>query len=47
MLAAGRKFKVLATNQLKGAFKASPAVADGALFLRSDTHLYRVEKPSR
>ena len=45
VLAAGRKFKVLSTNQLKGTFKASPAVADGALFLRSDTHLYRIEKP--
>jgi len=43
ILAAGRKHKVLATNQLKGTFKASPAVADGALFLRSDTHLYRIE----
>ena len=43
ILAPGRKFKVLATNQLKGTFKASPAVTDGALFLRSDTHLYRIE----
>jgi outer membrane protein assembly factor BamB len=43
ILASGRKHKVLATNQLKGTFKASPAVADGALFLRSDTHLYRIE----
>ena len=45
VLAAGRKFKMLSTNQLKGIFKASPAVEDGALFLRSDTHLYRIEKP--
>jgi len=44
VLAADRKFKVLSTNQLKGTFKASPAVADGAMFLRSDTHLYRIEK---
>ena len=42
--AASDKFEVLAINQLKGTFKASPAIADGALFLRSDTHLYRIEK---
>ena len=42
--AASDKFEVLAINQLKGIFKASPAIADGALFLRSDTHLYRIEK---
>ncbi|MDP6794265.1 MAG: PQQ-binding-like beta-propeller repeat protein [Verrucomicrobiota bacterium] len=41
------KFKILAVNQLDGTFKASPAVTDGALFLRSDTHLYRIEKSRR
>jgi len=45
VIAASRQFKKLASNQLKGVFKASPAIADGALFLRSDTHLYRIEKP--
>ena len=44
VLSTGKKFKKLATNQLKGTFKASPAVADGALFLRNDTHLFRIEK---
>ena len=43
VLTAGRKFEVLATNQLEGTFKASPAVADGALFLRNESHLYRIE----
>ena len=43
VLTAGRKFDVLATNQLEGTFKASPAVADGALFLRNESHLYRIE----
>ena len=43
VLTAGRKFDVLATNQLEGTFKASPAVADGALFLRNKSHLYRIE----
>jgi len=40
---AGREFKVLATNQLDGNFLASPAIAARALFLRSETHLYRIE----
>lgn len=44
VLTAGREHEILATNQLSGTFKASPAVADGALFLRSDTHLYRIEE---
>lgn len=43
---AGREFKILAANQLEGTFKASPAVNDGALFLRSDTHLYRIADQS-
>ena len=47
IVAADSAFQILATNQLKGTFKASPAVTDGALFLRSDTHLYRIEKPRR
>ena len=41
----GREFKVLATNQLDGMFLASPAIAGRSLFLRSDTHLYRIEDP--
>ena len=45
IVVADSNFKILAANQLKGTFKASPAVSDGALFLRSDTHLYRIEKP--
>jgi outer membrane protein assembly factor BamB len=43
VLAAGKQFKILATNKLDGTFRASPAVAGRALFLRSDTHLYRIE----
>ena len=43
VLEAGRQFKVLAENQLGDGFMASPAVAGKALFLRSRTHLYRVE----
>jgi outer membrane protein assembly factor BamB len=36
----GEKPKVLAVNDLKDTFLATPAVAGGALFLRSDRHLY-------
>ena len=43
MIAAGREFKVLAENKLESGFMASPAVAGKALFLRSKTHLYRIE----
>ena len=44
VFSAGKELKKLATNQLDGEFRASPAVADGALLLRSDTHLYRIEE---
>jgi outer membrane protein assembly factor BamB len=38
-----KSFKVLASNQLNGAFRASPAVTGKSLILRSETHLYRIE----
>jgi len=37
------KFSAVATSQLDGVFLASPAIAGNALYLRSDTHLYRIE----
>ena len=43
VIEAGRAFKVLAANKLDGGFMASPAVAGRALFVRSKTHLYRLE----
>ncbi len=43
VIEAGRQFKVLAENKLDGGFMASPAVAGKALFVRSKTHLYRLE----
>lgn len=43
VLKAGRTFEVLATSRLPASFMASPAVAHGALFLRTKTHLYRIE----
>lgn len=40
----GKTYKELAVNQLNGAFMASAAVAGKALFLRTDSHLYRIEE---
>jgi outer membrane protein assembly factor BamB len=42
VIAPGKEFRRLATNQLEGATFASIAVSQGALFIRSDTHLYRI-----
>lgn len=39
----GRKFALLAENQLGDGFLASPAIAGRAFYLRTRTHLYRVE----
>ena len=39
----GRTFELTGTNTLDSGFMASPAVSGKALFLRSKTHLYRVE----
>jgi outer membrane protein assembly factor BamB len=38
-------FKLLATNKLDGKVMASPAAAGKAFFIRTETHLYRVEGP--
>jgi outer membrane protein assembly factor BamB len=44
VVAAEPKFKLLATNTLNAGFMASPAVYEKALFLRTKTHLYRIEE---
>jgi outer membrane protein assembly factor BamB len=44
VVAAGTEFKLLATNELGERTFASPAVMDGALFLRSESHLWRIGK---
>jgi outer membrane protein assembly factor BamB len=41
----GGEFKLLAENLLDDGFLASPAVAGRTLYLRSRTHLYRIESP--
>ena len=40
----GDTMVILSQNTLNNGFMASPAVADGALFLRTKSHLYRIEK---
>jgi outer membrane protein assembly factor BamB len=40
---AGRQFEKLAENQLQGMLVATPAIVDGAIYVRTDTHLYRIQ----
>lgn len=47
VIGTGRTFNLLATNQLDGDFRASPAIARNALYLRSKTHLYRIDTGRR
>lgn len=42
VVAPGREFRVLGKSELDGATLASMAVAHGSLFLRTQTHLYRI-----
>jgi len=44
VLKTGREFGLLAENQLESGFMASPAVSGKALYLRTKTHLYRIEE---
>ena len=41
---AARQYEELATNELADGFMASPAVSGKALFLRTKSHLYRIEE---
>ena len=43
ILEASGTFKILAENQLDTGCMGSPAVSGNALFLRTKTHLYRIE----
>ncbi len=40
---ADKEFKIIAENRLDDGFMSSPAVSGDALFLRTKTHLYRIE----
>lgn len=44
VIAPGTKYEVLAENELPGRTLASISTADGALFLRTDAALYRLQK---
>jgi len=44
VLRPGGKAEKLAENRIDGRLVASPAIAGKAIFLRTDTHLYRIEK---
>lgn len=39
----GREANIVSVNQLEGGFMASPAASGSSLFLRSRTHLYRID----
>ena len=38
----GEKFEVLSKNELGEATLASPVVTDGAIYIRSDKHLWKL-----
>jgi outer membrane protein assembly factor BamB len=42
VIRAGREFELVATNDLKEGALASPAVSDGALYVRTQSHLWRI-----
>jgi outer membrane protein assembly factor BamB len=43
----GKDFRRLATNTLDGGLLASMAISSGAIYLRTDSHLYRVTETLR
>ena len=45
VIAAGRSYKQLAKNELDAGIMASPAAIGSALFVRTRSHLYRIEDP--
>jgi len=40
VLEAGEKFNILATNKLDGGILATPALVDGKIYVRTESHLY-------
>jgi hypothetical protein len=44
VIKAGKQFEKLAENQIEGQVTATPAILDRTIFLRTDTHLYRIGK---
>jgi outer membrane protein assembly factor BamB len=46
VLDAGDKLNVLANNKLDGAVLATPAFADGKIYVRTETHMYAFGEPA-
>jgi hypothetical protein len=44
VISADEKLTVLATNRLPAGTRSSPAVSGNALYVRTFTHLYRIEE---
>ena len=42
IIAAGREFKVLATNSMGDLLMATPALSDGVMFVRGSKHLFAI-----
>ena len=42
VIAPGKEFRTLATNHVDGTTLASMAVSNGSIFIRSNSHLYRI-----
>jgi outer membrane protein assembly factor BamB len=40
VLDAGEELKILATNKLDGAILATPAIVEGNIYVRTESHLY-------
>jgi len=45
VIAPGKEFRKLATSSLDGETLASMAISDGSIFIRTDSHLYRIGVP--
>jgi len=46
VIAPGKVFQRLATSRLDGATLASMAISNGSIFMRTESHLYRIaERP--
>ena len=41
----GSKAEIVGKGQLEGTFQCSPAISDGALYVRSDQHLWKIAAP--
>lgn len=44
VIAAEKEYRLIAENELEASIAASPAMVDKAIFIRTDTHLYRIEE---